>query len=110
MPENVRCGPINLGIAAAALLVVESTRVSNAGQHQPMPDAAGGFAILRQPRNRPNGPRNKQESVRVAEIASGQKLREKCCDGQSGEIVVRQGMDGRRDMRSALRPEERPAR
>jgi hypothetical protein len=47
MAQNMRCGPVNLGISAAALLVMESARVPNARQNQPMSDAPNVLAVSR---------------------------------------------------------------
>ena len=40
MAKNMRRRPIDLGISPAALLVMETARISDAGQHQPMADAS----------------------------------------------------------------------
>ena len=63
--------PVDLGISPAALLVVESARVADAGQHQPMANASDIFAIARQPGDGPDRSGNKQKPIRVAKIASG---------------------------------------
>jgi hypothetical protein len=63
VPQNVSYGSINLNISASAFLVMESSCVSNAGQHQAVPDSRNRVLIEGQPRDRANRPWNKQEPV-----------------------------------------------
>src|SRR5208337_2190454 len=60
-------------------------------QDQSMPDASSSLPIPRQPGDRPNRPRNKQKPIRISQLPPGQKPSKKCCHGQPGKIVVRQG-------------------
>ena len=106
--QNMRRRPVNLGISPAALLVMESARVSDAGQHQSVADAPARFAVSREPGDGADRSGNKQKPIRVAKIPSGQKLRQKGGHGQPGEIVIRQrrmaGMTRNQDLVGRLRP------
>src|SRR5438477_6464194 len=57
MMEYVGHGPIDLGIAAAALLVVKTAPVADTGQYQTMLDAGGFLPVAGQPRDCPDGSR-----------------------------------------------------
>ncbi len=96
-----RC-PVNLRVSPAALLVVESARISNAGQNQTVADARGGFLISRQPGDGPDRAGNEQKPIGITKIASGKKLGQKGRDRQSGKIVIRErrmaGMAGNQNL------------
>jgi hypothetical protein len=63
--EDMGHNPVNLGIPAAAFLVVESSLISDARQHQSMTDAVNVRTIPGKPGDGPDGARNEKEAVGI---------------------------------------------
>src|SRR5438309_3912733 len=66
VPENVRDGAVDLGVATAALLVMKTARVADAGQHESVLDAGELTLVAREPTDRTNRSWNEEEPVRIA--------------------------------------------
>ena len=61
--QNMSGCAIDFGVPSAAFLVMKSAGISDAGQHQTVPNASGGFLVLRKPRDRADRAGNEQKSV-----------------------------------------------
>src|SRR5215510_4266834 len=79
---------IDLGVAAPALLVGQGTGVADAGGGQAVADARGGILVGREPRDRADGSRNEEETVRVPPRYRREQLRQSRQERDSGEVVV----------------------
>src|SRR5439155_2880047 len=88
MMEYVGHGPVDLRIAAAALLVVKTTRVADTGQYQTMLDACGFLSVAGKPGDCPDGCWDEQKPVRVPSLSLPHGVGEKRRHRHAGQIVI----------------------
>ncbi len=86
MPQH----PVDLRVAAPALLVRQPAPVAGAGQHQPVPDPLDPFRVAGQPGDRPDGAGREDEPVGVVGSVLRQCPRQEHRHRDARQVVVGQ--------------------
>src|SRR5689334_17390201 len=75
VPQHMRQRTIDRGAAAAALLVMKSTRIPDACEHETMRNARCSLAIVSEPGDCPNCAGDEQEAIRIVVLT----LQDRAC-------------------------------